>query len=309
MKYLVTGASGFAGTYLIRQLKEAGHDVVGMVRRGGTLRREGVPEVIADLRNQAAVNRAVEETAPEGIFHLAAPETSVGQSWAEPETTLDANLVTTINLLGAVRRQPSSPQILFVSSSEVLGSVPEADLPADESRSVHPENPYALSKALDEEMCHFYEARFGLRIVVVRSFNYLGPGQRAQFVIPRFATEIARLEKAGGGQLAVGNLLARRDFTDVRDMVAAYTMALQQGKPGEIYHAGSGQDYSIEELLGRLLKLATATIEVVSDPALFRPTDIPVTRCDNTKLQALGWAPHIPLEQTLGDILEEARTK
>lgn len=307
MKYLVTGASGFAGRHVIRQLRDAGHEVTGLVRRGGTIRRDGFDEVIVDLRNGAAVNKAVATVLPEGIFHLAAPETSVGHSWKEPETTIEANLGSTLNVLGAARRLSKPPKVLCISSAEVLGSVEENDLPQNETAPVRPQNPYAASKAFDEQVCAFYAEHFGIPIIVVRSFNYVGPGQRTQFVIPRFASEIARLEKRGKGRMNVGNLDVRRDFTDVRDMAAAYIVAMEKGVPGEAYHAGSGRDHSIDELLEQLLKESTATIDIVSDPSLFRQTDIPVMRCDNRKLRGLGWTPTIPLDQTLRDVLEEAR--
>lgn len=307
MKYLVTGASGFAGGHVIRQLRDAGHTVTGLVRRGGTIRRDGFNEVIVDLKNGAAVTKAVAGLNPDGIFHLAAPETSAGHSWQEPENTIESNIVSTLNVLGAARRMPDPPKILFISSAEVLGTVEQDDLPQDEDAPVRPQNPYAASKALDERVCTFYAEHFQLPIIIVRSFNYVGPGQRTQFVIPRFAAEIARLERSGDGQMKVGNLSARRDFTDVRDMAAAYITAMEKGVPGETYHAGSGRDHSIEDLLGKLLKESAATIDIVSDSSLLRPNDIPIMRCDNRKLRKLGWAPKISLDQTLRDVLDEAR--
>lgn len=307
MKYLVTGASGFAGGHVIRQLRDAGHAVTGLVRRGGTIRRRGFDEVIVDLRNGGAVSKAVAAVRPDGIFHLAAPETSVGHSWQDPENTIESNIVSTLNVLGAARRSPKPPRVLFISSAEVLGAVDDDDLPQSEDAPVRPQNPYAASKSLDEQVCAFYGELFKVPVITVRSFNYVGPGQRTQFVIPRFASEIARLERAGGGTMKVGNLSARRDFTDVRDMAAAYVVAMEQGMPGATYHAGSGQDHSIEEILGRLLEESAATIDIVSDPSLFRPSDIPVMRCDNGKLRSLGWEPKISLDQTLRDVLDEAR--
>lgn len=308
MKYLVTGASGFAGQHVVKQLVKAGHTVTGMVRRGGTLEIPGATEAIADLRHDATVQTVVQAAAPDGIFHLAAPETSVGHSWREPEDAIEANQRTTITLLGAARKLATPPKMLFVSSAEVLGAVAESDLPQHEEMPVNPENPYALSKALDEQVCQFYTRHFAVPVVIVRSFNYIGPGQRPQFVIPRFTAEIAKLEPIGQGKLKVGNLAARRDFTDVRDMAAAYIRVLEEGVPGEIYHAGSGSEHSIGDLLKLLQGLSTATIEIVTDPELHRPMDIPVMRCDPTKLEGLGWKPAVALEQTLRETLQEART-
>ncbi len=307
MRYLVTGASGFAGRVLTRQLVQAGHQVTGMVRRGGTLEIPGAEEAIADLRHEATVRAVIKKVAPEGIFHLAAPETSVGHSWQEPENAIEANHRTTVSLLGAARSLTTRPKILFVSSAEVLGSVSEAELPQGEDLPPHPENPYALSKTLDESVCRFYDEHFDVPVSIVRSFTYIGPGQRPQFVVARFASEIAKLERTGGGTLQVGNLTARRDFSDVRDMAAAYVAVMEKGQRGETYHAGSGTDCSISELLEHLRGLSTATIEAVVDPALHRPTDIPVMRCDNRKLRNLGWQPTIKIIQTLQEALDEAR--
>lgn len=305
MRYLVTGAGGFVGRYLTRSLLEGGHEVTGLVRRPGTL-ASGVVEVVADLLDRDQVVKVIEDVKPDGIFHLAAPETSVGRSWQDPATTISGNLDSAVSVFEASRRLAKPAKILFVSSAEVIGQAATAQ-PADETIVPQPDSPYAVSKQFGEEAARLYTAQLATPIIIVRPFNHIGPGQRPTFAIPGFARQIAELEAAGAGELKVGNLKARRDFTDVRDMVEAYQRLIDRGEPGQTYHAGSGTASSIQEILAMMIDRSPATIKVVTDKTRLRPTDIPVLACDPTAIRQLGWRPRIPLEQTVADILTAAR--
>ncbi len=294
MRYIVTGAGGFAGPYLHKELEQAGHDVVPMTRKD------------ADLLDREATAAFVATAKPDGIFHLAAPHTSVGKSWAEPEATIDENLESTLSILAAAKALDPKPRVLFVSSAEVLGEA-GAD-PLTEDLAPNPLSPYALSKLFGEASGHFYFRQCDVPALIVRAFNHIGPGQRPDFVFADFARQIAAIEQSGRpGELKVGNLEANRDFSDVRDMVRAYVAVMTEGQPGEIYHAGTGEARTIRAVLDALLELSPATISVVVEPDRVRPNDIKVSRSDSAKLRKLGWQPEVKFRQTLEDILNEAR--
>jgi len=296
MRYLVTGARGFAGRHLVYHLRKLGHGVIAWDREDcDLLKIRRTKDKIASLK-------------PEGIFHLAAPQTSVGQSWKDRIGTITDNRQATLSVLVAASSLNPKPKVFFTSSAEVLGNA--GSEPLAETTPTHPLNPYALSKVEGEELCRHYWKNFGVPVVIVRAFNHIGPGQRKDFVFPNFARQIARIEEGSGvGEILVSNLAARRDFTDARDMVVAYSTLMERGIPGEIYHAGSGKSWSIREILEILLDLSPAQIKIVVDPDRFRPNDIPEQKCDPAKIKALGWKPKIPLTQTLTDILEDARDK
>lgn len=298
-KYVVTGAGGFAGKYLVRDLESAGHTVVAATKDD------------VDLLDRAATAKFVAQAAPDGIFHLAAPQTSVGKSWAEPEVTIDENLETTLSVLAAAGALDPKPRVLFVSSSEVLGE--NGPDPLGEDVAPNPLSPYALSKLFGEESCRFYFRHFDVPTLVVRAFNHIGPGQRPDFAFPSFARQIAEIEKSAAdpkdaaGDIKVGNLDANRDFSDVRDIVRAYALVMEKGVPGETYHAGSGRPRTVRSILDALLEQSPATINVVVDPERVRPNDIEVSQSDSAKLRGLGWQPEIEFRQTVEDILNEAR--
>lgn len=310
MKYVVTGASGFAGRHLIRHLVESGDQVTALARSPETIDfSKTVGETTCDLENRQSTTSMIKEACPEGIFHLAAAQTSVGKSWDDPERTIQANLRTTLNVLAAARACPRPPRVLVVSSAEVVGDVPKKKQPIDESVPPDPRSPYAASKALCETTARFYTRDLGVPCLVARAFNHIGPGQAESFVIPEFAARIAEIERRGSGTLEVGNLGAERDFLDVRDVAAAYRTIMRKGTPGETYNVGSGTARSIRSLLDDLLKLSPATIEVVVDKGRFRPADIARLQSDSAKLQKLGWRPSYELTDTLHIILKEARNR
>jgi GDP-4-dehydro-6-deoxy-D-mannose reductase len=197
-----------------------------------------------------------------------------------------------------------------VSSADVYGKVTEAELPLTEESPLRPVSPYAASKVAADYLGLQAWLGRGLPVLRVRAFNHLGPGQSPAFVAPALATRIAQNERDGGDTITVGNLSARRDLTDVRDVVRAYRLLMEHGDPGEAYNVCSGHDVAVQELADLLLELAERPMRFVADPDLLRPVDVPVLRGDYTKLaKATGWAPEVPLAQTLRDLLDDCRAR
>jgi GDP-4-dehydro-6-deoxy-D-mannose reductase len=307
---LITGVCGFVGQYLATHLLECGQHVFGTyldqadrARMGALSRRVGLLQ--GDVRNPRKMGVVLRRTQPDAVYHLAAVS-SVGLSLSRPVATMDVNVSGTTGLLEAIKRESPGTPVLFASSAEVYGRVRPSQVPIRETQPTAPRNPYAASKLAAEEVCHYYERTFGLRIVVARSFNHSGPGQQTGFVIPDFASQVAGIERAGGrGTLRVGNLEARRDLSDVRDIVRGYRLLLQKGTPGEVYHLGSGRAYRVGDLLQLLLNLSERPIRVEKDPHRMRPSDIPVLVGSLSKTRrATGWRAMIPIERTLSDTLE-----
>jgi GDP-4-dehydro-6-deoxy-D-mannose reductase len=262
----------------------------------------------ADLRDAAAARAVVEAVRPERIFHLAA-QAHVGESWNSPWETIETNLRSQVNLLDAVVLAGLRPRVLVVGSADEYGPVAPEDLPLTESQPLRPDSPYSVSKVGQDMLGIQYFLSYDLPIVRVRPFNHIGPRQAKRFVAANFAAQIAAIE--AGRQppvLKVGNLTARRDFTDVRDVVRAYALALEEGEPGEVYNIGTGRSRAIAELLEMLLSFSPAKIEVEPDPRRLRPSDLPDLVCDASRLRArTGWAPRIGFERTLRDLLDYER--
>jgi len=235
------------------------------------------------------------------VYHLAG-FAHVGQSWDRPAEVFRVNAEGTLNVLEAAR--PTQARVLVVSSAEVYGNVTPDDLPLAEDSPVRPVSPYAASKAAAETLAVQAWLGRGTHAVVARPFNHTGPGQSPEFVVPAFARRIA--EASAGGVLKVGNLAPRRDLTDVRDVVRAYRLLVEHGEPGTAYNVCSGADVAIEELVNLMVDVAglTGKVRLEVDPDLLRPADVPVLRGDPSRIQqATGWAPEIPLDQTLKDVL------
>ncbi len=290
MKAFVTGANGFVGHWLIRHLEASGDEVVS-------------PPDGFDVTDPSSVRSAVIEAEPDAVFHLAALS-HVGESWKDPARTFAVNATGTLHVLDAALACDQKPKVLVVSSAEVYGNVAEADLPLTEGRPLAPVTPYAVSKVSAEYLG--IQAYLGTKLPVIRarSFNHVGPGQLPNFVVPALARRIVLAQQKGETELAVGSLEARRDFTDVRDVVRAYRLLVEKGTPGEVYNVCSGKDLAVSHLAERLLSLSGAQLDLVVDPELVRPVELPVLRGDSTKLrEATGWAPDIKLDQTLADVL------
>jgi GDP-4-dehydro-6-deoxy-D-mannose reductase len=231
----------------------------------------------------------------------------VGESWQRPVEAFTVNALGTLHVLEGARLVGTDPRVLIVSSAEVYGAVTPDELPLTEVSPLRPVSPYAASKAAAELLAT--QAHMGRQqaVVVVRPFNHVGPGQSPTFVVPAFARRIASAVRDGSGTLAVGNLSARRDLTDVRDVVRAYRLLMERGPAGGTFNVCTGVDVAIVDLVQRMLELAGADLQLVVDPELVRPADVPVLRGDATQLRAAtGWEPEIPLEQSLKDVLAEA---
>jgi GDP-4-dehydro-6-deoxy-D-mannose reductase len=251
-----------------------------------------------------ALTEAVGKAQPNAVVHLAAVS-SVAESWKDAGEAWRVNAVGTVNLLQAVRRESPATRVLVVSTGEVYGRAEE--VPTSERSPVAPLSPYAASKAAAEVACA-QERTGGLNVTVARAFQHEGPGRDERFAVGSWTHQIAELEQAGGGALKVGDLSARRDITDVRDVCRAYRLLLDPAVPPDTYNVASGRAVSMEEVLRLLVGLAHCPVEVEPDPDRFRPAELPVVCGDASRLRsATGWQPEIPLEQTLGDALDYAR--
>jgi GDP-4-dehydro-6-deoxy-D-mannose reductase len=304
---LVTGAGGFAGKHLLRHLARA----TSWELYGNALHPRDDPDLPGvrwlafDLTDRDQTARGVAQSRPHYVFHLAA-QSNVQQAFSDPQGTLVNNMVSQLNLLDALRDTSPEARVMVTCSSEQYGLVRPEDIPIDEDTPFRPNNPYAVSKIAQDALALQYFLSYGQQNIRVRPFNHIGPGQSEQFVTAAFARQVALIE-AGQQKpvIYVGNLDAERDFTDVRDMVRAYLLAVTEGEPGEVYNIGSGRGYAIRWVLDTLVAMSTVEVEVREDPARMRPSDIPWLVCDPTRFhERTGWRPEIPLEQTLRDVLD-----
>jgi GDP-4-dehydro-6-deoxy-D-mannose reductase len=330
MRALITGVGGFAGGYLAEYLTQhTDWELFGVVRAPPPLSAADVPDeaaqgpavpawlaatrlqmVAADLCDYDQTRRMLAETRPDLIFHLAA-QAIVQRALSDPQATLVNNVVGELNLLRGVRDLGLPARVLLAGSSEEYGHVQPDDLPVDEETPFRPENPYAVSKIATDMLGLQYYIAYKLPIIRVRPFNHIGPRQSEHFVTAAFARQVARIE-AGLQEpvMRVGNLNSERDFTDVRDMVRAYHLALTRGVAGEVYNVGSGQSVSIRLILELLIGLSNVAVRIELDPARMRPSDVPVIVCDPRRFQQqTGWRPEYALGRSLMDILNYWRER
>jgi GDP-4-dehydro-6-deoxy-D-mannose reductase len=308
VRILITGASGFVGRHLANQLAADDAELHGTtLEDDSSLATHAVTYHTLDLRDPAQVRGLIERVVPDRIYHLAA-QSSPRRSFSTPWETIENNVRAQLNIFLACLAADIRPRILIVSSAEIYASRDEA---IDEATPLLPTNPYGVSKITQDMLALQYHLSHDLPIMRARPFNHLGPGQATGFVAPDFALQIARIEAGQQSPIiAVGNLAAERDFTDVRDIVRAYQLILDRGTAGEVYNVASGMVYSIESLLTTLLELSDYAIEVQTDPARFMPVDVPVRRGDATRLRdATGWQPRIAFKQTLADLLDDCRQR
>lgn len=299
MKVIITGANGFVGRHLIAELQSVGYEVAAWDRSCDGL-PPGVENVCVDITKPKTYQASLSEIQPDWIIHLAA-FSNVGESFKQPELVREINVEGTRKLLENARALSPKTKVLAVSSADIYGKGSTTPLPELNFEETLPMNPYAASKL---EMERLVVERFNDFVIRVRPFPHIGPGQKLGFVTADFASQVAAVEKSGGGLVRVGNLEAQRDFTDVRDVVRAYRLLLEKGRVGEVYHVASGKLVSIREILDRLLKLSATKISVVPDPNKQRPSDVPALVGDASKLkEATGWQPQIALDQSLADIL------
>lgn len=296
MRALVTGGHGFVGRWLVSHLEEQGADV--------TATGEEV-----DVTDADKVREFVTGLAPDAVFHLAG-QASVGRSWDAPSRTFAVNALGTLHVLDAARRLATMPRVLVVSSAEVYGAVTPDELPLREETPLRPVSPYAASKVAAEVIAQQAARGHGLPVVIARPFNHIGPGQSPAFVVAALAKRIVDAQRDGATKIEMGNPTARRDLTDVRDVVRAYALLIERGEAGEVYNVATGRDVRIGDLAELLVAAAGGGIEVVTDAVEARPADVPVLRGDPSKLRAAtGWTPQVPLEQTLGDVLDFFRNE
>ncbi len=315
MRVLITGATGFVGSHLCERLIRHEDDVHGtfiyqyeldtlpdLVRQQVVLHR-------CDLTEVEQIREVVRTVRPERVYHLAAIS-SVHRSWEGRELVLRVNLFGGLHLLEALQEFCPEARILMISSGEVYGNVPEVQQPISETQPLRPLNPYAASKAAQELLCYQYIHAYQLPIVIIRPFNHTGPRQIPNFVCSNFAKQIAEIEKGHKEPIiSVGNLEARRDFSDVRDVVRAYHLAIESCPIGNPVNVASGKAWAIQNVLDILLQFSKVPIEIHQDPHRLRPSDVPLMLGDYTLLsQHTGWYPEIPFKETLLSVLEYWRT-
>jgi len=314
LRALITGVTGFAGTHLAEMLlADADVEVWGLWHQARPPELPslcGLQTLTCDMREPARVREVLADLRPHWIFHLAG-QSDVGGSWQASWGTIESNVRSQLNLLESMVQLGLDARILVVGSNNEYGLVSAADLPIDEETPLRPDTPYGVSKIAQDMLGLQFFLSHRVRTVRVRCFNYIGPRQSDKFVAGAFARQIAEIE-AGLREpvLRVGNLSAERDFTDVRDMVRAYRLALAHCEDGEVYNIGSGRAVPIQRLLDVLLSYARCSVRVEPDAARLRPSDVPRSVCDATRFRAAtGWEAGIPLEQSLRDVLDFWREK
>lgn len=310
-KVLITGISGFAGSFLAQHLLQKNEfEVWGTyLTESSLVNVDGIKDQInliqLDLLDYDKVLKTISDISPDYIFHLAAIP-SVRESFVNPSKVFFNNVDSEFNLLEAVRlKKLSETKILIISSAEVYGLVSKENLPINENTPLRPTSSYAVSKLTQDFLGLQYFLAYGLKIIRVRPFNHIGPRQTPGFVVSSFAKKIAELEKSNLELIKVGNLSSKRDFTDVRDMVKAYLFAIEKGTPGEVYNIGSDKSYPISEILDKMIKISGRNIKFEIDQALFMPSDNPETVSDSSKFVKLtGWKPEIDIDTTLKNTLD-----
>jgi GDP-4-dehydro-6-deoxy-D-mannose reductase len=334
MRSLVTGATGFVGAYLVRELVAAGHEVIATDvaatagacagRRRGTGVRAGAEEPLfpkdtvyrrCDVLDTRAVADLVSSIRPDCIFHLAA-QSSAGRSHESPRATLETNVFGTLNVLEAVRRlSPPCPpaktvsgtvRVLSVGSSEEYGARSREEMPLGEGSPIEPASPYAVSKAAQTMLALQYARSYAVDAVATRSFSHTGPRQSAWFALPSFARQCAEVKAGRRARVVrVGRLDVVRDFLDVRDVVRAYRILAEGGASGTVYNVCSGEGLSLRDALAFLIRRSGVDIAVEEDPALLRPSDIPILVGNNGRLRReCGWEREIPTDVMLGDLFD-----
>jgi len=306
-RVLVTGIEGFVGGHLARYLVSTGHSVFGLHWADAPV---GLPGELhkGDVCDFDATRSLLEKTRPDGIIHLAGIS-SVALSESRQMTTYEVNALGTLKLLEAVRQLQLKCRIILISSADVYGRS-NVGRPLDENLPSLPLSPYALSKHMTAEAGRFYQRAFGLDVVILRPFSHTGPGQATTFVFPKVANAIAQIERGKSEPvIEMGDLQVRRDYTDVRDVVRAYGLALERCASGETYNVTSGKPVVIKEGVDYLCGLSRVPVQVHSSAAKFRPHDIPLLTGDPSKFAAAtGWKPEIPFTKTLSDLLDYYRS-
>lgn len=287
MKTLVIGASGFVGGYLVKELEAAGHKVTAV----------DIPEV--NLLDREGIDSLLEKANPDYIVNLAAIS-SVGASWKDPVSTIQVNVVGTLNLLDAIVKHAPQAKTFLIGSAEEYAQTAEMNVSLSESSEREASSPYGISKIAQENFAELYRKKHGMKIVCTRSFNHTGVGQKTTFALPSFVKQVADIEKSGQpGIIKVGNLSAWRDFSDVRDVVHVYRMLLENKTEYDVYNVGSGIAHKVGDLLDTIIGFASVKIDVEQDPEKMRPVDIPYQCCDNSRIVKCGYWKGTRIEETL----------
>lgn len=306
---LITGITGFAGSHLAELLLSEGVEIHGVQRwRSKTDNIDHIANDIhfheADLLDAHSLYKVIDEVRPDFIFHLAA-QSYVQSSWASPSNTLEVNIIGTVHLFEAVKKSGLNTPIQIACSSEEYGKVLPDELPIRETNPLRPLSPYAVSKLAMDYLGYQYYESYGMKIIRTRGFNHTGPRRGDVFAESTFARQIAEIEAGKREPIVyVGNLDAIRDYTDVRDMVRAYYLAVQKCNPGEVYNIATGTGWKIKDVLDLLLSMSKSKIQIKEDKERIRPSDVAVLIGDATKFKKhTGWKPVIPFEKTMKDLL------
>jgi GDP-4-dehydro-6-deoxy-D-mannose reductase len=312
MSILITGGTGFAGSHLVDLLVAQNSGQIHVTHfKGGIPTNpsfEHVQTHSLDITDATATAELVAEIKPTQIYHLAS-FAFVGKSFEKGASLLTNNISLQLNLFEAVAKYAPAARVISIGSAEEYGiSVSPDEIPMKEDHPFRPINPYAVSKIAQDMLAYAYAESYKLQVLRVRPFNHIGPRQTDDFAVSAFAKQIVAIERGEQKVLQVGNLSGVRDFTDVRDMVAAYALIMQDGIPGEVYNVGSGVGVSMQEIVDRLCAMATVPITIESDPSRLRPLDIPVIIANNEKVTQLGWKQNVPLEESLRSVVEYWRS-
>ena len=309
MRALITGITGFVGSHLAEFLIKEGLEVYGTVRWRSMVDnlesiKKDVHLIHADMRDAHSSEQAIRDSKPDYVFHLAS-QSFVPMSWRAPADTMETNLIGTIHLFEAIRKSQIDAKIQIAGSSEEYGMTYPNELPIKETNPLRPISPYGVSKVAQDKLSYQYYRSYGLKIVVTRAFNHTGPRRGDVFATSNFAKQVAEIEKGRKEPIIyVGNLNAKRDFSDVRDIVHAYWLALQRCEFGEVYNICSEKTRTIQEVLSLLLSMTSKEIEIKQDPSRLRPSDVQILLGDCSKFkQQTGWRPEIPFEKTMEDLL------
>lgn len=313
-RILITGAGGFVGTYLIKELQSQNvGEIFGAVYKSTSDISLLLPSdhiIEGDLTDYTFTEQLVKVVQPDIVYHLAALSV-VGDSFTKALSIMNSNTTLSYNLFESLRLHAPKTKVIAICSANVYGAVIDATHPVDESTPMRPVNPYAVSKATQELLALQYYLAYGLDVILLRPFNHSGPGQTSDFVIPKLASQFAQIEKGlMPASIQVGNLDSIRDFSDVRDMVRAYTLAAVHCHAGEIYNIGSGVGTSIRQIIDILQSLTQSKVEIVVKDQLVRSADVPILIANCSKFVNLThYQPQIPLNQTISDILNSYRTR